>query len=249
MFVGTTLSLFGSGGSILAMPILVYFFGFPSDVAVLYSLCIVGVTSAFSLFFLKEKINYKVVALFGLPSLVGVYLMRRLFIPMFPSAIRIFDNTFTYDQVVLIIFAASMVVASVLLISGRKTEVSKVGEKKLVRLATSGLFVGLFTGLLGAGGGFLIVPALLYFAGVTMSTAVATSLTLVTINTTFGFISSVGQYQGVVWSFLFSFIVFSLFGMYFGSKLEQRVKSETLKKMFGWFIAGIGVLLLLKEFI
>ena len=251
--MGFVLGSIGAGGSILILPILVYFIGVNPTLATSYSLIIVGLTALIgSLSYIKNKqINFSIALIFAIPSLVAVYLTRRYFLPVLPDNISLFDFIITKDHFIMFLFSILMILAAIFMIRSKDNKNSAIGNNPSftnnVIIIIEGIAVGFFTGIIGAGGGFLIIPALVLFTGLDMKAAVGSSLFIIFIKSLFGFL---GDYQSGVTIdiyILLGIMSFTTLGMIMGVFLSKKTKSSILKKCFGWFILLIGFLILIKE--
>lgn len=247
--IGLVMGLIGGGGSILSVPIFVYVFGFDPITATTLSLFVVGVTSLVgSAGFVKERmIDFKTAIIFGLPSILGVLFSRRLVLPHLPEfIINRWGITVTKDMFLLLLFAILMLIASFKMI--RKTE-RPSGRKEnghnYTILISQGLLVGIITGLIGAGGGFLIVPALVMLIGLPMKRAVATSLVIIAMNSILGFLSTM-KMVAHDWTFLTVFTTLSVVGIFVGIALAKKINGRKLKPIFGWIVLVMG-LFIIKE--
>jgi uncharacterized membrane protein YfcA len=249
-FIGMTLGLMGGGGSILTVPLLVYVMGINPVTATAYSLFIVGATSACGSIqnYFKENIALKTGCIIAVPSFLGVYITRRYILPILPDVIfttgsyELGKNTF-----IMILFAVIMLMASVSMLT-RKVAQDEDEPKKLnyiYILPIVGL-IGLLMGLVGAGGGFLIIPMLVFFGGLPMKKAVGTSLFIIAINSLIGFAGDM-QTTNIDWEFLLSFTVISVFGIFAGTYLQRFVNGKQLKRGFGLFILLMAAFILTKE--
>ncbi|MFN8673327.1 MAG: sulfite exporter TauE/SafE family protein [Candidatus Sericytochromatia bacterium] len=253
ILMGGVLGLIGGGGSILTVPILVYLFKIPPVLATAYSLFIVGLTSLFAVigYVKKNLVNFKVGIIFSIPSFIGVFSSRKFIVPAIPKELLHIGNyTLNKDTGILFLFALMMVAASISMIKKKKENSEPPKEiseaKKLAFVSLEGLIVGILTGLIGAGGGFLVIPVLVMFAKMEMKEAVATSLLVITIKSLFGFLGDLGN-NSIDWSFLGGFSVFTIAGAFIGTYLSKFVPSEKLKPAFGWFVLVMGIFILLKE--
>lgn len=252
IFIGISLGLVGSGGSILTVPVLVYLFAIEPISATVYSLFIVGSTSLVGVVsrYRKGMVNVRMGILFALPSIVTVFLTRRFLVPAIPNVIARVGNLVISKPVFLLVcFALLMLTASVSMIRG-KDDTSLAAGKKLRRgypaLALQGALIGILTGLVGAGGGFLIVPALVLFSGVPIKHAIGTSLLVITINSFTGFLSSAAAIAPD-WKLLLPVTILAAAGIVIGNRLAVKVKPGALKKGFGWFVLIMGLYILFKE--
>lgn len=251
LVIGTTLGLLGGGGSILTVPVLVYLFALDPVVSTGYSLFIVGLSSLFGAFsyWRKKLTDLKVVAIFGSASIASVYLARRVIVPAIPDEIfRVGEFIVTRNIGIMVLFAVLMVAASYSMIKG------DVGEKETnepisynyFSLLLQGFVIGILVGLVGAGGGFLIIPALVMFSKLPIKTAVGTSLSIIAVNSLIGFLGDL-QTRTMDWHFLMLFTALAVAGIFIGSKLSTIVPSQRLKPAFGWFVLVMGIYILGKE--
>ncbi|MCU0338254.1 MAG: sulfite exporter TauE/SafE family protein [Spirosomaceae bacterium] len=254
LLVGVSLGLMGGGGSILTVPILAYCFGFDTVTATAYSLFIVGLTSLMgsSSYLVQREVHLTTALAFGLPSVVSVYLTRYYLVPAIPAKIAqiggfvVEKNTF-----LLLLFAVLMLLAAFFMI--RKKEQHTEGISVMDTgfgypfLAMEGLGLGFLTGLLGAGGGFLIIPALVLLAQLPMKQAVGTSLLIIACNSLVGFWGSSQVQNNFDWDFLLTFSGISVVGIIIGSLFSKRISNEQLKPTFGYFVLTMGVYIIIKE--
>ncbi len=249
--MGFTLGLIGGGGSILTVPILVYVLGVSASHATAYSLFIVGVSSFIASFDYKKRglIDFKIGALFAVPAFIGVYSVRKFLMPAIPGEITTIGTwLLTKDSLILLVFSIVMLVAAASMIKGRKE--SQAIEKKdptLLFVTIEGLLVGALTGFVGAGGGFMIIPALVLLAGLNMKIAIGTSLFIITIKSLIGFIGDIQNMPSIDWNLLTMFTALSILGIFLGTRFSRKVDSTTLKPAFGWFVLIMGTLMLVKE--
>ena len=252
LFIGITLGLIGSGGSILTVPVLVYLFGVDAVMATSYSLFIVGLTSAFGSFsYLKRKmIDGKVVALFGIPSIISVILTRNYVVPAIPdSIVQIGGLQITKDVLMLLLFGLLMIAAAYGMIKNKKPLPNAVTEAVSINwtlLVAHGFFVGFITGLIGVGGGFLIIPALVMLLKIPMKDAVGNSLVIIAANSFIGFFNS-HNHDEINWYLLFTIASLSICGIFIGIRLSKNMDGLKLKPAFGWFVLCMGVFIILRE--
>ena len=253
-FVGISLGLIGSGGSILTVPILVYVMGVNPVLATAYSLFIVGSTalvggiqSAF-----QKRVDFKTVLIFGAPSIAAVYATRMWLVPLIPKELfSIGPLLITKSIAVMLLFAIVMIMASISMIrSGRKK--SEVDENAPMKynypmILLEGAVVGILTGLVGAGGGFLIIPALVLLARMPMKLAVGTSLFIIAAKSLIGFIGDLQGSEVIDWKLLASFTAFAVAGIFIGILLSKKIHGDKLKKFFGWFVLVMGIYIIIKE--
>lgn len=252
LVIGLVLGLTGGGGSILAVPFLFYFVKVGSmNVATSYSLFIVGITSAIGSVqhLIKKNIEFKKGMLFAIPAMIMVFMTRKFIIPMLPDPFINLENfTVSLDISLLILFAIIMVLAAISMIKGRSKLETKESDKPNINLIPQGIAVGTITGLVGAGGGFLIVPALVLLAKIPMKRAVATSLLIIFINSTIGFTGDLFNANFPIdWQLLLSLSGFSILGIFIGTFIGKFTNDKSLKKIFGYFVLVMGVGIILKE--
>jgi uncharacterized protein len=269
LMIGLSLGLIGGGGSILTVPVLVYLIGLSPVISTAYSLFIVGLTSLVGSykFYKRGLVSLKTAIAFGLPSIVAVYTTRRYLVPAIPENLfNIGELVVTKNLMVMLLFAALMIFASVSMIrKGKPNEPMDDNADKEVDveqvnpharhpqpkfnyggILAEGLVVGILTGLVGAGGGFLIIPALVLFSKLDMKMAVGTSLLIIAAKSLLGFIDDIYNYE-INWLFLAIFSVISIAGIFVGSFLSTRIHAEKLKTSFGWFVLVMGIYIFTKE--
>lgn len=251
IFMGIMLGLLGGGGSILTVPILVYLFGKSPSEAIVYSLFIVGLTSLGGSvsYFRKGQVRLKTALIFGIPSVAAVFLVRWLVMPLIPEVLfQIGTVEVMRELALMILFAALMLFTSYnMLVKKEKAANNKQsGQIKYLPMLFQGILVGTLTGLIGAGGGFLIIPVLTGWLKLPMKTAVGTSLVIVSINSLTGFLFSTGTFQ-VDWPFLLISSSIGLAGVVIGTSLAARINSGSLRKLFGGMVLLTGTYILLKE--
>jgi len=251
LLIGLSLGLIGGGGSILTVPVLVYLFGVEPVLATAYSLFIVGSTSLVGAFpkYKNNEINLKTAIIFGIPSIIAVYATRAFIVPAIPTEVfTIGSFVVTKAILMMMIFAVLMVFASVTMIKDNKKQVEEAGEQvfNYPMILLEGTVVGILTGLVGAGGGFLIIPALVIFSKLPMKQAVGTSLLIIAAKSLFGFTGDLGK-QTMDWQLLFSVTALAIVGIFIGNALGKKVSANSLKKGFGWFVLVMGIYIIIKE--
>lgn len=249
ILIGITLGLIGGGGSILTVPILVYLFHIDPENATSYSLFIVGITALVGSYRHYRLGNLQVLSAlyFAIPSLLSLLFVRKLVLPKIPETLfSINQLEVTKNLLIMIVFAILMMAASVSMI--RKSKGDPI-EKKLniPRLAFIGFLVGLVTGFLGAGGGFLIIPALLFFGNLQMKQAIGTSLLIIFINSLIGFTGDLINGMTIHYPLLFSITTIAIIGMFIGTQLSKKIDGAKLKPAFGWFVLVMGIYIISKE--
>jgi uncharacterized membrane protein YfcA len=253
VFIGLVLGMMGGGGSILTVPVLVYLLHLDPVTATTYSLFIVGITSLTggTRAYVKKQVDFKAVSEFGIPSIFSIFITRHFILPAIPEKFSIGNIEFTRDIMLMILFAFLMLAASAFMIyngddENKKVPVSPERNSKILPLALWGLAIGFITGLLGAGGGFLIIPALVLFVKLPMKTAIGTSLVIIAINSIFGFLFSLKQ-TPFDWKILLLFTGLAIIGIYLGSRWAEKIPGNILKKVFGWFVLLMAISILIKE--
>lgn len=252
VFIGIFLGLIGGGGSILTVPVLVYLFHIDTILATTYSLFIVGATSVVgsSSYFKNGLVDKQTVIAFGLPSVIIIFLTRTFVIPAIPNTIFSYGNWIVAkSDLLLVLFALLMVSAAYSMIKKTKIQESKSTIKiSYPSLILQGILVGFVTGLIGAGGGFLIIPALVNFVKLPIKKAIGTSLVIISINSLSGFAFSI-HHTTINWTFLLSIVSFAVLGIFIGMAFSKRINSAQLKPLFGWFVLIMGAYILIKEII
>lgn len=252
IMIGVSLGLIGGGGSILTVPVLVYVMGISPVLSTAYSLFIVGLTALVGSFSYGKKglLDYKTAAIFGIPSIATVYATRKFVVPVIPDPVFHFGTTIvTKDLFIMVLFAILMVAASISMIRDKKSgddDEQRVKHYNYPLIFAEGIVVGALTGLVGAGGGFLIIPALVLLAGLPMKQAVGTSLLIIAAKSLLGFLGDIGH-QVIDWKFLFLFSLFAIAGIFVGTALSRRISGAKLKPAFGWFVLVMGIYIIAKE--
>jgi uncharacterized protein len=249
IFIGIVLGLIGGGGSILAFPILVYLFKIDSEQATCYSLFIVGFTALIGAIkqYNHGNLQIKSGLIFAAPSLVSLLLVRNYILPRIPSSLfLIYGVNITKHVLIMIIFALLMIAASYSMI--RKVKLDKPVQKvNYYRLALIGFLLGILIGILGAGGGFLIIPALIFFAGLSFKESVGTSLLIIFINSSIGFTVDILNGYVVNFRLLALITLMAVIGMFIGFAFSKKIDPAKLKPIFGWFIMVLGIYIIIAE--
>ena len=249
VLIGISLGLIGGGGSILTVPVLVYLFHLPPKLATSYSLLIVGVTSltASCYQYIKGYIHFRAGCYFGLTSVATTFLTRKYILPLVPHHLFYISRfEVTNSLAIMVLFALLMLLAAVSMISSNNEMPEQDTRQDTLALMSYGVSIGLVTGFLGAGGGFLIIPALVFFVKLPTKKAIGTSLFIVTVNSLVGFTADLGHYP-IDWVFLTKILGFTLAGVVIGSIIGPHIAASRLKKGFGWFILMMGLFILAKE--
>ena len=245
------MGLIGGGGSILTVPILVYFFGIDPVLATTYSLFVVGITSSAGALSHAQKgnVNFRVAFLFGLPSLVAIFSMRKWIMPSIPRhLLNVGGFELTKASLLMFVFALLMLAASYSMIRQRKVHAAANLKISYTKLTILSVFVGIITGFVGVGGGFLIIPSLVLFAGLPMKKAVGTSLMVMTISSLLGVLGDVSLHAPLNYRFLIIFSVFAVSGIIAGSYLIKFIPETRLKPAFGWLVLFMGLFVLISTF-
>lgn len=252
LVIGISLGLIGGGGSILTVPVLVYLFRVQPVMATAYSLFIVGSTSLVGSLpkYKGGEINLKTAIVFGIPSIAAVYATRAFIVPAIPTDLfSIGSFAVTKSLMMMILFAVLMVAASVSMIRGKnKPAEDALAEQKFNYpvILLEGTVVGALTGLVGAGGGFLIIPALVLLSKLPMKQAVGTSLLIIAAKSLIGFTGDLGK-AVMNWPLLLSVTALAVVGIFIGNILSKKVSADSLKKGFGWFVLAMGIYIIVKE--
>jgi uncharacterized membrane protein YfcA len=251
LLIGISLGLIGGGGSILTVPVMVYLFGLQPLLATSYSLFVVGSTSLVGAYnnFRKGLVNVKAALLFGVSSIITVFLTRKYLVPAIPKKIVIGGVTITEALLTMVLFAVLMLLASISMIRNKNVPVEEKECQDCMqfkRLLVYGIAIGLVTGLLGAGGGFLLIPALVLLLKLPMKNAIGTSLLIIALNSLIGFTGDLGNYS-IDWLFLLKTTAIAITGIFIGGALSKKVAGNKLKKGFGWFVLVMGVYIIIKE--
>ena len=251
ILIGVSLGLIGGGGSILTVPVLVYILGIDPVLATAYSLFVVGSTSLVGAgtYMKKGLVNYKTALVFAIPSFIAVFLTRKFLVPPLPDPLfSIGEAMITKNIGIMVFFALIMLAASYSMIRGKKGESEEEEEVKfnLPMIALEGSVVGVITGIVGAGGGFLIIPALVLLAKLPMKMAVGTSLLIIAAKSLIGFLGDLSS-QTIDWQLLLIFTGLSIVGIFIGSALSKKINEKVLKTGFGWFVLLMGIYIITKE--
>lgn len=251
LFIGVSLGLIGGGGSILTVPVLVYLFAISPTIAISYSLFIVGFTSLVGAFNYCRKgmVNFKTVLLFGSSSITTVFTTRRFIIPFLPNVFfRLGSFEITHSLFVMVVFAILMLAASISMIRSRQVVAENGTKEKPWMLVIYGVLTGLVTGFLGAGGGFLLIPALVILMKLQIKEAIGTSLLIIALNSLIGFLGDFGRHV-IDWKFITIISTIAVAGIFIGGYFNQMVNADKLKKGFGWFVLVMGIYIIVKEII
>lgn len=239
--IGLSLGLLGSGGSILTVPVLVYLVGEPEKIAIAESLAVVGSISLVGAlpYALRRQVDWTSVVWFGVPGVLGTFLGAAL-------------SAFIPGAVQLLLFAAVMLLAAGMMFRpAPAAPQASAGARSPVKVGLEGLVVGVVTGLVGVGGGFLIIPALVLLGGLPMSLAVGTSLLIIAAKSFVGFFKYLGvlgeQGLSVDWPLILMFTAIGVAGSLLGARLGQRVAGEQLRRGFAAFLVVMGAYVLVTN--
>jgi uncharacterized protein len=256
LFIGLVLGLIGGGGSILGVPVLVYVNGYGADEATMYSLFIVGLTSLIgALDYLRRgEISVEAILQFAIASIVSVFCVRKFLLPAIPPQIHLLGADFSKHTFIMALFSLLILASSYSMIKKRKPNIkSQVRWDEFARSPLGlpftivlGILTGFITGLVGAGGGFIIVPILIFVMRLKFKEAIGTSLCIIALNSLIGFTGNIGN-QPVDWFFLLTISGIAAIGILIGSLLSGKVPAKKLKPAFGWFTLIVGVFVLVRE--
>jgi uncharacterized membrane protein YfcA len=252
--MGITLGVLGAGGSILILPILVYFFSINPVLATSYSLIIVGITALIGSikYLISKNVDIKTALKFSISAIIMTYVTRRYFLPIIPDPIYFVDKQLSKDLFILILFSLLMGLAGYLMIKSKnKKKILNINlsSKFLLNLLIllEGTVVGFLTGLVGAGGGFLIIPALVIFLNLNMKVAVGTSLLIIVLKSLIGVTGDLQHGVSLNFNLLFSIIIMTSVGILLGSYLNKKLDANKLKVIFGYFTLMVSLTILGKE--
>ncbi|MBV7268428.1 sulfite exporter TauE/SafE family protein [Winogradskyella luteola] len=253
LIVGLVLGLIGGGGSILTVPVLVYLIGLNPITATAYSLFVVGVTSVIGAFqnFRKGMVDIKTAIIFAIPAFIAVYLTRRFLVQMIPEVVfSVGDFEVTNNIFIMVLFAVIMLLASYSMIKNKPNKLKNIETEtqsfNYPLIAVEGFVVGILTGIVGAGGGFLIIPALVLLAKLPMKKAVGTSLLIIAVKSLIGFLGDIPNIE-IDWTFLSTFTLISIIGIILGGYLSKFISGKKLKKGFGYFTLIMAIYIIYKE--
>ena len=248
LFIGLVLGLTGGGGSILTVPILVYLMSINPVTATAYSLFIVGTTSTFGAIqnYRKNLVDIKNGFIFAIPSFVAVYLTRKFIVPRIPEIIIESPILITKNTFLMLFFAVIMIFGALSVLKKKSQDTNNEEKRNLILIGIQTFTIGIIIGLVGAGGGFLIIPSLILFTKLPMRKAVGTSLFIIAMNSLVGFIGDVQNLE-IDWMFLLIFSAISVVGIFTGMYLTKYTNESQLKKIFAYFVLLMAAIILLKE--
>jgi Predicted permeases len=250
LFIGVVLGSIGSGGSMLAIPVLVYLFSMDIETASAYSLFVVGMTSLTGAV-VKQKarlLSVQAAVMFGLPSVASTFIARRWIIVSLPQQIMQSGSfSLMKEDFLLALFSILMIASSVVMIINKRSDMQSSRMSASYHLIPSGFLVGLLAGLVGAGGGFLILPALVFFAGLSFTTAVGTTLIIIACNCLLGFCGDVFNHP-IDWYFLLFITALAVLGLLVGSWSNEKLfQASSLQKAFAFFTMALGIFILVQQ--
>jgi len=251
--IGLSLGLIGGGGSIITIPVLVYLFHIEPTLATLYSLFIVGTTSLVGGIrsAMSKTVDFKSVILFSAPSTLAVYFTRHFLLPHIPDTLLTIGTfALTKNIAIMIFFSVTMLMASVQMIRDRRRVFTDPShQKKYFMIVAQGFIVGVVTGIVGAGGGFLIIPALVLLTGLTMKQAIGTSLIIIAINSLVGFFGDLTLVKEIDFPFIILVSGLAIAGVFLGSYFSRFIEGRRLKSGFGWFALTMSIYIMIKEIV
>ena len=251
VLMGIVLGTMGAGGSILIMPILVYFIEVSPSLATTYSLIIVGFTALIGSIshFRDNKINIFVTLIFVIPSIVTIYFTRRYFRHLLPENFYFGEILLTKDFLIMIIFALLLAMASYLMLFSKQSQSGKYinNFNNNFKIIFYGSFVGFITGIIGVGGGFLIIPTLVIFLGLNIKNAVGSSLFIIFIKSSIGVFGDIQAGVEINLNIIVLITLCTSLGILVGSYYLRNINSDNLKNIFGYFLALISISIIIYE--
>jgi hypothetical protein len=255
MSLGVILGLIGAGGSILTVPILVYLFSVSPAQATGYSLLIVGSVAAVGAvaYWRRKQNNLKVALIFGAPAIVGVYVTRRYLFPAIPDPVlELAGFSLSKDMAIMVVFAAFMLAAALSMILGKRDAEQRSHQSKdktinIPLVGSLGFGAGVLTGVVGAGGGFLILPILVLLCGLPIKIAIGTDLLIIATKSLLGFIGEAQAAEAIDYGFVAAILVLPLIGIVIGTYLNKIAPAEKLKLAFGYFVLAMGIYITIRE--
>ena len=252
ILIGIVLGLVGGGGSILTTPVLIYLFSTDDEVATSYSLFVVGVSALVGILqrLGTPFISIREGLIFAIPSTITAFTMRSLIMPNIPEQLHFFSTDIQKNSLIIVVLGLLMIFTAVkMLLTKEKERLHK--HVPLTLVMAFGIATGILAGFVGAGGGFLIVPALI-FMGLPTKKAIGTSMLVITIQSSIAFLGDFNSDKimgdnGLNWSLLLTLTALTVAGVLVGGKLSKYVNGATLKKGFGILVLAIGALLVMDK--
>lgn len=247
--IGVSLGLIGGGGSILTVPVLVYLFFISPSLATSYSLFIVGVTSLIGAYknYRKGLIHFRTALIFSASSVTVVFIIRKFIIPLLPKFFfSIGSFRVTESFAIMIVFAVLMLCVSVSMLANKEINYTNTKERNIFFVLLYGIVIGIITGLLGVGGGFLLIPTLVLIMKLPMKHAIGTSLLIIALNSLIGFTGDIGHFN-FDWPFLLTITFIAVAGLLIGDALNKKINEEKLRKIFGWFVLTVSLYIIVRE--
>jgi uncharacterized membrane protein YfcA len=249
--IGLSLGLIGAGGSILTIPVFVYILKKDPVSSSVYSMFVVGISSMAGSIqsILNKLVDFRAVVVFGVPSVIGVFIARKTIFPYIPDEFSIGSFNISKDMLLMLCLSSLMLLAARRMLKPAITNgpFRQADKQVMISLILRGLLVGIVTGLLGIGGGFLIVPALYLLVSLPVKKAIGTALLIITINSLFSFLNSYTS-MDIDWLLLMKFSMGAIIGIIVGTKLSQKIPGDYLKKTFAWIILGMSFYIVYKQF-
>lgn len=253
LLIGVSLGLIGGGGSILAVPVLAYLFGLDEKLATAYSLFVVGSAALLGGFrqYKNGCVDVRTAVVFGVPAVLGVWGVRQFVVPMLPDVLFAVEGfEFTRRMGMFGLFSVLMIWAAYSMLRSRERESgSGPVDYNYPLILLEGLIVGALTGMVGAGGGFLIIPALVMFANLPIKRAIGTSLVIIAFKSLLGFLFSDALTAAIDWPFLLQFTGIAVLGIFAGVGVGKFIDGSKLKRGFGYFIIAMACFIFTMEFI
>lgn len=249
--VGLVLGIMGSGGSVIAIPIFAYLFHISPVTTTAYSLFVVGTSASIGALrnWRAGLVDFRIALVFAIPAFIAIYVVRKYVLPIIPTELMVFKGlVVTKDMAIMVLLAVLMLFSAISML--RKSKLPSKGflpnGYNYPMMIFQGILIGSFTGLVGIGGGFLIIPVLVLLVKLPIKKAVATSMFIIALKSLIGFMGDLGHLE-INWSFLGTFTLISVLGTCLGIYLSTYINSALLKKIFGWMVLIIAIGILYKE--
>lgn len=252
ILIGLSLGILGAGGAILTIPVFVYVLhvnGLDAITCSLFVVCLTSLTTAIH-YFRTKQIHLKAILSFGVPSLISVWFFRGWVLPAIPDPLFTLNHyVISKSSGLLIIFALLMFVVAKKMLATPvvKTDAPDNKVNHSMSFILNGLFVGAITGLLGAGGGFLIVPALVLLLNLEFKIAVGSSLCIIFLNTAMGLLAKTELLYHLNWKLLSTFTLITIASSLYGTQIAHKYSSQKLKRLFGFVLIFVACFMLYEE--